>query len=497
MITRTISIASLVGFLSAAVPAAANTDLTRLVKKIQPAVVTVIAYDLQRHISGIGTGFFVSPRGHLITNFHVLAGNYAADVRTAKGASYPVRAVLAENQAADLLKLQVDIPPEAVAWISVSERLPDIAERIVVVGSPMGLEQTVSEGIVSSLRDIPVIGPVFQMSAPISPGSSGSPVVSTKGQVLGIATFQFVQGQNLNFAVTAQQVMALRTLGDPLTVSEWTFAHLGHKPRVAEELCQQGFKFSIEGEDRLALEHFLKATEADPTDPEAWSGLGSCYVGLNHPEDAVAAFRQAVQANPRNEAAHFRLANFYSRMGRFEEAISGYREALVINPQFEAAYFSLGLIYAQIGRYAEAKDAFEAVTRINPEAGPAHYNAGLAYSQLGRYQEAVEAQKIVVRINPGYAPAYHAMGAAMGHLGRPRDEIAAYREAIRVDPDFAPAHHAMGTALLQRGDTPGALEQYKILQKLDETTAANLFDHIYPNDDNRPAPKRTAPQRKP
>lgn len=471
----------MVFFMSSAAAASTGSNLTRLVKKIQPAVVTVIAYDMQRHISGIGTGFFVNPRGHLITNFHVLAGNYAADVRTSKGNTYPVKAVLAENQAADLLKLQVDIPPDEVAWISVSDRLPDIAERIVVVGSPMGLEQTVSEGIISSLREIPVIGPVFQMSAPISPGSSGSPVVNAKGQVLGIATFQFVQGQNLNFAVTAQQMTALKAFADPTTVSGWTFARLGSKPRVAEELCQQGFKFSIEGEDQLALEHFLKATQADPTDSEAWGGLGACYAGLNHPEDAVAAFRQAVQANPRDEVAHFRLANFFSRLGRHEEAIAGYREALAINPQFEAAYFNLGLMYVRIGRYAEGKEAFEAVTRINPEAGPAHYNAGLAYSQLGRFHEAIEAQKIVIRLNPGHAPAYQAMGAAMGQMGRTLEELAAYREAIRVDPDFAPAHHAMGTALLQRGDTHGAIAQYKILQRIDPAMAESLFNRIYPN----------------
>jgi tetratricopeptide (TPR) repeat protein len=497
MITRTIGIASLVVLLSAAASASADSNLTRLVKKIQPAVVTVIAYDLQRHISGIGTGFFVSPRGHLITNFHVLSGNYAADIRTAKGDTYSVTAVLAENKAADLLKLQVEIPSKEVAWISVSDRLPEIAERIVVVGSPMGLEQTVSEGIVSSLREVPVIGPVFQMSAPISPGSSGSPVVNARGQVLGIATFQFVQGQNLNFAVTAQQMTALRAFDAPLTVSGWTFARLGGAPRMAEELCQQGFKFSIGGEDKLALEYFRRATETDPNDSEAWGGLGACYAGMNAPEEAVTAFRQAVQANPRDEMARFRLANFYGRIGRHAEAIAVYQEALAINPRFEAAYFNLGLILVGSGHYAEGKDAFEAVTRINPEAAPAHYNAGLAYSQLGRFQEAIEAQKIVIRIIPGYAPAYYAMGAAMGRLGRPQEEISAYREAIRVDPDFAPAHHAMGTALLKRGNTPAALEQYKVLQRLDPAMAANLFNRIYPSDESHLDPKRAAPQRKP
>ena len=483
--------------LAAGPSAAADSDLTRLVKKIQPAVVTVIVYDTERHISGIGTGFFVSPQGHLITNFHVLAGKYAADVGTSQGKSYRVKAVLAENKGADLVKLLVDIPENEVAWISVSDRPPEIAERIVVVGSPMGLEQTVSEGIISSVREIPTVGRVFQMSAPISPGSSGSPVVSTKGQVIGIATFQFIQGQNLNFAVTAQQIMALKKFADTKSVPEWTFDHLGSKPRVAEELCQKGFKFSIAGEDQLALQHFIKATQEDPGDAAAWSGLGSCYAGLNNSEDAIAAFQQAIQANPQDEMAHFHLANYYGKIGRFEEAIAAYKEAIAINPQLEAAHFNLGVAYVQLGRYAEGKDAFETVARINPEAAPAHYNAGIAYSQLGRFQEAIEAQKIVIRINPDYAPAYYAIGVAFGKLGRGRDEIGAYTEAIHVDPDFAPAHHAMGNAFLLRGDKAGALEEYRILKKLDGNLADNLFTRIYPTDDISPKPKRAAKQPKP
>lgn len=477
--------------------AAADSELTRLVKKIQPAVVTVIVYDADRHLSGIGTGFFVSPQGHLITNFHVLAGKYAADVRTSQGKSYHVKAVLAENQGVDLVKLQVDIPESEVTWISVSDRPPEIAERIVVVGSPMGLEQTVSEGIISSVRDVPTVGRVFQISAPISSGSSGSPVVSTKGQVIGIATFQFIQGQNLNFAVTAQQIMALKKFAGTKSVPEWTFDHLGSKLRVAEELCQKGFKFSIAGEDQLALQHFIKATQEDPGDAAAWSGLGSCYAGLNNSEDAIAAFRQAIQANPQDEMAHFHLADYYGRIGRFEEAIAAYKETITINPQLEAAHFNLGLAYVQLGRYAEGKDAFETVARLNPEAAPAHYNAGISYSQLGRFQEAIEAQKTVIRLNPDYAPAYYAIGVAFGKLGRGRDEIGAYTAAIRVDPDFAPAHHAVGKALLQQGDKAAALEQYKILKKLDVNLADNLFTHIYPTDEISPKPKRAAKQPKP
>ncbi len=476
--------------------AGAQTPLMRLVKRVQPAVATVIAYDLDRNISNIGTGFFINKQGDLITNFHVLAGKYQADVRTSTGKSYPVRSVLADHQAADLLKLRVDMPPGEVAWVPLSDRTPEIAERVIVVGSPLGLEQTVSEGIVSSVRELPPIGTVFQISAPISPGSSGSPVVNTKGEVVGIATFQFIQGQNLNFAVAAHQIMGMRKFGEPKTVSEWTFEQLGSKPRVAQALCEKGFSFSINGEDQKAYQFFKKATEEDPTDSAAWSGLGSCYAGLNAPEEAITAYKQAIEANPGDAIAYFHLANYYGQLGRFEEAIAVYKQAVAINPQFEAAHFNLGLAYVRLGRHDEGREAFETVVRIDPEAAPAHYNAGIAYSQLGRFEDAVRAYQRVIRLKPDFAPAHFAIGEALASLGRERDALASYKEAIRVDPDFAPAHHAMGAAMLGRGDKAGALEEYKILKKLDQNMAQELFNRIYPNDEPTQKPKRNTKQPK-
>ncbi|MFZ0482902.1 MAG: S1C family serine protease, partial [Desulfobacterales bacterium] len=142
-----------------------------LVKKIQPAVVTVVAYDVNRKVSNLGSGFFIDKKGYLITNYHVLKGAYAADVKTYDGKAYPVELVVAENIPSDLIKVRVKIPGSSIHWIPVTETNPSIADRIVVVGSPLGLEQTVSIGIVSAIRELPVLGKVFQLSAPISPGS--------------------------------------------------------------------------------------------------------------------------------------------------------------------------------------------------------------------------------------------------------------------------------------------------------------------------------------
>ena len=107
------------------------------------------------------TGFpilIIDKKGYLITNYHVLKGSYAADVKTYDGKEYPIELVVAENIPSDLIKVWVNIPDSSIQWIPVTGTEPSIADRVVVVGSPMGLEQTVSEGIVSAVRELPVFG---------------------------------------------------------------------------------------------------------------------------------------------------------------------------------------------------------------------------------------------------------------------------------------------------------------------------------------------------
>ena len=460
-------------------PLKAEVDLTKLVNKIRPAVVTVIVYNVERKVTAVGSGFFVDETGHLITNYHVLDGSYAADVRTADGKPYPVKMVVADDKSVDLVKVLVDMPRKKVKWIKVTQDLPAIAEQIVVVGSPMGLEQTVSEGIVSSIREIPAVGEFFQMSAPISPGSSGSPVINLKGQVIGVATFQFVSGQNLNFAVAGKSVLKLKPTGPGLAVSRWTFNSSLEQPKLAEDLCRKGYSFSINGQDQKALEFFQEAIANDPKSTLAWNGLGNCYVGLNNPQAAIKAYEQAIKTNPADETLQFTLGNYYAKLGRHAEAIESYQRVILINPKFEPAYFRLGIIYTEIGRLDEGRAVFEEVIRLNPDAAPAYFNVGIAYARLGHYQEAVKALQAVLRINPGYAPAHNNLGMAYGKLGRTDDEIAAYKEAIRADPDYASAHYNLGCAMLQSGDKAAALEEYKILKNLDQMAADKLFNIIY------------------
>ena len=83
----------------------AEVNLTKLIKKVQPAVVTIITYDKSNKVLSLGSGFFVNNKGHLITNYHVLKGAYRAEVKAYDGKKYLIKLVISEDKAMDLIKV--------------------------------------------------------------------------------------------------------------------------------------------------------------------------------------------------------------------------------------------------------------------------------------------------------------------------------------------------------------------------------------------------------
>lgn len=466
--------------LSLAGPPAAAADLAALVQKTQPAVATVLTYDIHHQSMGFGSGFFVDDQGHLITNYHVVEDAYAAEVRLKDGTVLAVEAVVAENAASDLVRLRVARDGNRGPWLRLSPEPPRIAERVMVVGSPMGLEQTVSEGIVSALRTAPGLGRFFQISAPISRGSSGGPVLNMDGEVVGVVSFMVVMGQNLNFAVSSEEIEALAPLPLPRTVAQWTYDKSLKEPSQAEQLCRQGFHFSINGEYDRALEFYRSAAAQDPTNETAWYGLGYCYSGINRPERAVETFQQAIRINPENAGLRLELGRTLARLGRHEEAVESYREAARIDPELTEAYSGMAVAQSELGRYEDAMDNHRNVIRLEPGSSPAHFNMGITLSRLEKREEAVAAYRQAVRLDPENIVAHHNAGILLSQLDRPEEAAEAHKHVLRLDPANSASHYHLGRTYLVLGDKGAALDQYRILMRIDPALAAMLFEEIYP-----------------
>jgi tetratricopeptide (TPR) repeat protein len=441
-------------------------------------------------LSSIGSGFFIDNKGTLVTNYHVLEGAYMAVVKTAAGKKYPIESVIAQNQLVDLMKVRVLIPAELTVPVTLSDEAPAVADRVVVIGSPMGFEQTISEGIISAVREHPSSGEVYQVTAPISKGSSGGPAVNFRGEVVGIVTFQATRGQNLNFAVSTKTLGRLANEPEKLSVAEWTLKKSANDPRIAASLCSRGAQLSIEGNYEEALDYFQKATEINPEDPYAWHGLGNCYIGLDQPDDAIEAYNQSIVVDPENPTPHYMLAMFYNSLGQYEDAVASLLRVITIDPDNLQARYELARTYGKLEYTHEQIDAFEAVLDINPDHVPSLHLMAQAARRIGLYDKALEALLKASTIEPENALIYFDIGVTYHYKALPEKEMRAYARAIAADPRLVGPHYNIGILFIQQGNRKLALDQYAILKSLDEDTAKKLFVQIYPEKlaDFEPAP---------
>jgi len=159
--------------------------------------------------AGVGSGFFINRNGYVVTNRHVMQQGDQAEIKTIQGSVFRVTRIVYEDVQADLVVLASNASQQESKPVQINSRLPEVGEKVIVVGNPLGLEQTVSDGIVSALRRNQHSVEFIQVTAPISPGNSGGPLLNMHGEVIGVATFQFKTGQNLNFCVGAARIAGM------------------------------------------------------------------------------------------------------------------------------------------------------------------------------------------------------------------------------------------------------------------------------------------------
>ncbi len=175
-----------------------DVPLEVLAERVTRAVVLI---DVQTATgSRQGSGFVIGPDGLILTNDHVVRNATTARVKLASGDVYDRVSVLARDARRDIAVLRIDGFSLPTLSMGNSDSVR-VGAPIVVVGSPLGLENTVSTGIVSGRRQEPEGFQLLQITAPASRGSSGGAVLSARGDVIAIATSQLLSGQNLNFAV--------------------------------------------------------------------------------------------------------------------------------------------------------------------------------------------------------------------------------------------------------------------------------------------------------
>ncbi len=464
-------------FAAFAVKTPAQDFLPELVKRIKPSAVAIETFDSKDNTVARGSGFFIAP-DRVITNRHVIERSSRVEIHLLDGKKFPVRGVLAIDGEGDLALLLVDVPPALAVPLPIVRAVPQEGESIVVIGNPFGLEGSVSNGIVSAVREISGYGKIIQITASISPGSSGSPVVNMAGQVIGVATLQAAEGQNLNFAVPAERILQLK-LGDLQTFSSLTAVTQRNKRSSAEVLYSQGLAQLSRDDYARALPYFEKAAEMDTNYTEAWYQAGYSYGSLGRHVEALKASRQAARLRPDWAATYVNIGASSFALGQYKDAVDAYKQAARLDEGNAETQYSLGLTFNRLNRTGEEILAYQRAIAIKPDHANAIEKIGLAYFKQRRYADAATAFDQLKAYKPD-AKTYNNLGESYLELGKTDESIEALNNALGYNPDFEKARYNLGRAYLKLGNRDMALVQYEILKNSRSDWADRLFVLLNP-----------------
>jgi hypothetical protein len=186
-------------------------DPVEIAATAKEATVQIEVLDERGRTRGSGSGFVVRQDGLVVTSFHVVQNGHSLRIVLPNGDEHTEILYLGGNSQHDIALLKV--PVEGLQALRLGDdTAAQVGQRVYTMGHPLGQTATFSDGLVSALRTVEDVS-VIQITAPISVGSSGGPVMNPAGEVIGIATMMLRGGQNLNFAVPVQYIHPLLTSG--------------------------------------------------------------------------------------------------------------------------------------------------------------------------------------------------------------------------------------------------------------------------------------------
>ncbi len=193
--------------LSLLVPPVAAQNPQQIAQKSFSSVALLVTEDVHGQPLGLGSGFVPLP-GYILTNYHVVEGASRGQVKMiGRDQKYTIAGISAVDEIHDLVILS--IPGLNAPALTLGDSADvSVGDPVYAIGNPKGLEGTFSQGIVSAIRHVNS-EVLLQITAPISPGSSGGPVLNDKGKVIGVAAATYTGGQNLNFAIPSSYVESL------------------------------------------------------------------------------------------------------------------------------------------------------------------------------------------------------------------------------------------------------------------------------------------------
>ncbi len=348
-------IAGLCGLIVLPLAAAGKTP-EQIFQDVSRSIVTIQAFDAADNVVSLGSGV-VTAADTVVTNCHVVEGGQRLSVTSASGTLQKVTVRIADADR-DLCEL-------AVAGLQ-APRVPlytgrlRVGQRVYAIGAPEGLDLTISEGLVSSIREMDGAH-YIQTSAPISSGSSGGGLFDVEGRLVGLTAFILAEGQNLNFALPASWITELA-------------ARSGSKPTLVNRDAVND-KWQTRSNNLRAQKNWVELLIAAqqwvrlaPTAVTGWITLGEAYRMVNRPRRAITAYNQALKLDGNNPEAWLGAGNTYLALNQYDRAVEAAQETLRLLPDHVPALLLLGAAYHHQNQRALVREVRARIEKIDGNA---------------------------------------------------------------------------------------------------------------------------------
>ncbi len=425
---------SLIGAQESSSPA--EKSPTQIFKETSPAIV-FITTQTHNGQAGPGSGFIVSPDGMIMTAYHVVAGAVEINVRLKDGTVHAVSGVVDYDKIKDICVFKIDADNLPALSLGDSSHYEE-GQKIYLIGNPLGLEYTISDGLLSGRRALGMMT-VIQFSAPVSPGSSGGPLINPFGEAMGITSSGILSGQPLNFAIPINA--AKQYLKNYVTQ---TMEEFKNQVTPGDEFYYAGKESLGQGYVYEARGYFEQATAVNPRFAEAYLELSLIYMNSNHLDEINKAIEYAQEAyyrNSKNEFMPLVLGLYYAKRyylthqtADAQKALELYQSALEINSHLESAYVEKGRIHISLKEMAQAEYCFKEAIKINAISADAYGGLGdVEYSQ-GRHDEAIRQYQYAIKLNPNLEYLRASVATIAMEIG---DRVLAFSEINKIKDPYS------------------------------------------------------------
>ena len=470
----------------------------QIIEQNKPALISIwyhtsnyysyYSYDVKDTTLLSGSGFIIDSSGIVGTNFHVVDGIDSLLIKTSDGTFYNAELLIvdAKNDMA-LLRIQnTDNRFFKTVKLGNSDNVK-VGQDVYAIGSPLGYEYTISQGIVAGIRDsekvsftdpvtyVPIekkFEKVIQITAAISPGNSGGALFNTKGDVIGITTYTYVGYGNLNFAIAVNSFIKFKSSIDltNLDNNEET------KLKREESLYSTNLKLANNYKDQVSYNWYYTKEKDTMKTLDTFVVKQDSLVRINYYK-AESFYNKCIQMQPDSFSVYQNLMDLYVFTENFNNAEQLYktiREKFDSDSLLSLLSSSLATAYSSTKEYLKAIQFYEKMLKQDSSDVYIYYQIANIYEQMGNYKKAIRGYNDVIKRDSTYSQAYVELGTIYYTKYKDYQKARQYLEAANENEiensgyssSIVDVHYYLGMIACKEGRKLDAILSYMELKNV-------------------------------